>query len=245
MAYVLKTSQVVSNSRAPLLIGPFVGAEIMVKLVNTVSGDLERFEDDGFLIRWEIGDRIGRRQKLWFGETEVLLDVPQTGYSLRLFPTRYIFNYAVEVYEMAIAADLADLALKTGASESFLKLQSSQAIQLLEGLYKTSWIPAQLQNGFMDLGYGYQSMRYALRNGLVHVQGACTRTWPIPVDTTIFQLPAGMLPSNRISLPINGRSNGSENDFRVDVLPDGRVVMVGLASAGNCYPIMSSSFIPA
>lgn len=138
MTYLLKTSLIRNNSREPLLIGPLIGAELMIKLTNTaVSGVLERFGSDVFSFRWERDGKIGRRQSLYFGETEHFLDVPQSGeYWLKVFPSRYIFNFSIEVYEMVLDTDLSALALKTGIRESFLRLQSSQIIQLLEGLDK-------------------------------------------------------------------------------------------------------------
>ena len=106
-----------------------------------------------------------------------------------------------------------------------------------------AWITPTLVNGFTVFGNGYQEMRYRLRNKTVELQGICTKTTGTTGETVIFTLPVGMRPTLRIVLPLPGNIPGTPDNFRVDVLPDGKVLFLGYIPSGTAiYVMLSCSF---
>lgn len=70
----------------------------------------------------------------------------------------------------------------------------------------SSWTPVTFQNGWSDYGTGWHSVSYKRdNNGIVRLRGlALPGTW----DSTIFNLPAGMRPSNILIFPSVSNSDG-------------------------------------
>lgn len=106
-----------------------------------------------------------------------------------------------------------------------------------------AWVTPSLVNGFTTFGNGYQEMRYRLRDKTVELQGICTKSTGNTVETEIFRLPLGMRPALRVVLPNPGNIVGAADNFRVDVLPDGKVILLGTISSGPpIYVMLSCSF---
>jgi hypothetical protein len=116
-----------------------------------------------------------------------------------------------------------------------LKSDIDSAIGLNE-----AWVTASLVNGFTNFGNGYQGVRYRLRNKTVELQGICTKSTGNAVETEIFSLPVGMRPNLRIILPSAGNLPGTADNIRLDVLPDGKVVVNGPAANGVVLAVMLS-----
>ena len=106
-----------------------------------------------------------------------------------------------------------------------------------------SWITPTLVNGFTNFGNGYQEMRYRLRAKTVELQGVCTKNTGNTAETVIFTLPVAMWPALRIVLPLPNNIAGTANTYRIDVLADGKVIIVGAVPSGTAiYVMLSCSF---
>ncbi|UZJ23721.1 hypothetical protein RHODO2019_10930 [Rhodococcus antarcticus] len=99
------------------------------------------------------------------------------------------------------------------------------------------WQIPTLLNGWVPYGFGYVGPRFRkLSNGQVELQGLARGT---TINTTLFVLPVGYRPSDRLLIPALCDPN---NAARIDILNNGEVSMQG--GAGIEYLTIAHTFYP-
>ena len=159
-------------------------------------------------------------------------------------PSPYITAWKCDLYDSIPDYDYATLSANSGLTQAFLKSRTVDELSLLTALFPaTPWIEPTLKNGYANFNNGYQSMGYRKRGRTVEIQGLCTKSSSSAGETEIFTLPIGMRPIARISLQCPGAMPSSATGYRVDVLADGRVLVVQpTANSNPIYVLLSSTF---
>ena len=191
-----------------------------------------------------LGELSGKSQLVIFGRQELVLNVPQFPYKLQFKPSPYITAWKCDLYDSIPDYDYATLSANSGLTQAFLKSRTVDELSLLTALFPaTPWIEPTLKNGYANFNNGYQSMGYRKRGRTVEIQGLCTKSSSSAGETEIFTLPIGMRPIARISLQCPGAMPSSATGYRVDVLADGRVLVVQpTANSNPIYVLLSSTF---
>lgn len=109
---------------------------------------------------------------------------------------------------------------------------------LIQRLTPNPWKTPPFTNSWENYGSGFAPAQYRQGpDGMVYLQGLVKRGVAGSNGTSIFKLPAGMIPNGQL-LFVDGAK-------RVDVTPSGEVIYVGGESTVSYLSLSNVSFMPS
>ena len=140
--FELKNSLDVSNTNQTQLIEGLTSSDLLIEILGNSTfrgGDLIQpsFKNGNqFGVTWQQDGKTGSKTWIPYGESEILLDVPNPlqPFTLAIYPSRLQFNYSVRIYTRVYNPVYDSLSESLGIDQSLITRLPQQTLLLLQGI---------------------------------------------------------------------------------------------------------------